>query len=652
MNVIKKISARAAIYARYSSDMQSADSAEDQIARIEYRLQQGQVRSNKYAGNPIEIMNEWICKDEAQSGRLAGRDGYESIVRGVKSKAFEIIIVDDLSRLTRSLGNLLGLYEMLKWYEVELISICDGISSEDPSAKTFFTVKGMVNDFSNDIHAERVLRGMEMRVLNGMSCGDYPYGYDSIATKFENAKGKPAPSHFKVIINEAEADCVKKIFQMYNLGLGYSRIAKSLNEDKIPSPGAAYAKPNQVCFWSNQSIQNILRNEKYIGIWRWKKTKLGINPESKTRAAKDRPSVEWISHHGKNEIREDLRIIDQESWDQVQVRLQANKKFPKSEKQRGRWGNKGLVLPDHPFSGLLECGICKSNVGMVSGKKGGYYGCTSAHRNGTCKNKKLVLAEKIVEVIIVMLKENLINPEVLNDAVKRYNKTLAMKLSSAPNRVKQIEKELTLIEKELSNLLQFIISGSPSDTINSAIRDRESKKLRLKSERNSLSKVDVKQKPETTEKIKKRFEGLHEAIIENPLKCYPILRSMFPRKIKLIPKYDSELMETNYWIEGGMLFNAALEKSFIINVQNKDDGDAKGHPHFWTQVSLPVSPQAAGLSHSEEKFLEKNRKKRVSDDQRFAMCKNGVTDGARTHDKRNHNPLLYQLNYGHHNYSF
>jgi hypothetical protein len=28
--------------------------------------------------------------------------------------------------------------------------------------------------------------------------------------------------------------------------------------------------------------------------------------------------------------------------------------------------------------------------------------------------------------------------------------------------------------------------------------------------------------------------------------------------------------------------------------------------------------------------------------------KNGVTDGARTHDNQNHNLALYQLNYGHH----
>ena len=30
----------------------------------------------------------------------------------------------------------------------------------------------------------------------------------------------------------------------------------------------------------------------------------------------------------------------------------------------------------------------------------------------------------------------------------------------------------------------------------------------------------------------------------------------------------------------------------------------------------------------------------------------GVTDGARTHDNRNHNPGLYQLSYGHHSYLY
>ncbi len=32
----------------------------------------------------------------------------------------------------------------------------------------------------------------------------------------------------------------------------------------------------------------------------------------------------------------------------------------------------------------------------------------------------------------------------------------------------------------------------------------------------------------------------------------------------------------------------------------------------------------------------------------FVQGDNGVADGARTHDNRNHNPGLYQLSYSHH----
>jgi len=299
----------AAIYARYSSDMQSDTSADDQISRIRYKISNSQVRSHRYYGKKFKIADSWVLKDEAQSGRIASRVNYEKILQGIRTKQFQVVVVDDLSRLTRSLGNLLDLYEMLKWYEIELISICDGISSDDPSAKTFFTVKGMVNDFSNDIHAERVIRGMEMRALQGFSCGDHPYGYDSTPTKFENAKGRPFPSHYKITINPTEAQVIRRIFAMYDAGFGLTRIVKELNSDRIPSPGTASSKTGKMNHWYSNTIHSMLRNEKYAGIWRWKKTKQGYHPETKSRAAKDRPESDWVTHMEGKMVREDLRII-------------------------------------------------------------------------------------------------------------------------------------------------------------------------------------------------------------------------------------------------------------------------------------------------------------------------------------------------------
>ena len=630
-NPLDRLGVRSAVYARYSSDMQSQDSADDQIARIQYRIDQGQVRSQKFFGRSLDLSKEWTVKDEAQSGRLAGREGYEKIITGIRNKSFDVLIVDDLSRLTRSLGNLLGLYETLKWYEVELISICDGISSEDPSAKTFFTVKGMVNDFSNDIHAERVIRGMEMRVLQGFSCGDYPYGYDSNPTKFENAKGRPFPSHYKVTINETEAQVIRRIFHMYSIGLGFTRIAKTLNAEKLPSPGMAYAKPGQHPVWSPRGIQHILQNEKYIGIWRWKKTKNGIHPETKLRAAKDRPTMDWVSHMAGKEMREDLRIIEQETWEVVRKNFEENKRIPYTVRNKDRWKTRTNILPEHPFSGLMECGVCSANFQLVGGKKGGYYGCVGAHKSGSCTNKLSISVKRLEGALVSLLKEKLVTPEIIEFTVKKYNRALETRLSISPERLEQIENELGLLERELQNLIQVIISGNASEVVNFAIKEREQRKVRLMSEGASLRRTSsVKIAKINTDDIKARFEFLAEAIAERPMDCFPVIRTFFPKKVRLIPmgKAASD-GQSLYSITGEVSLNGVMAQGFNRAISKNKNGEAVN--------PLPRSLSVVPIFKSTDSHY-----------QGFSTHENGVTNGDRTRDTRNHNPVLYQLSYGHH----
>ena len=109
---------KAAIYARFSSDMQSPQSANDQIFRIKHYVHRGNVPLIKYplSNYKIEILDKWIVKDEAETGRVATRDGYQRILEGIRNKSFQVLFVDDLSRLTRSLGNQITLYEMLKFF--------------------------------------------------------------------------------------------------------------------------------------------------------------------------------------------------------------------------------------------------------------------------------------------------------------------------------------------------------------------------------------------------------------------------------------------------------------------------------------------------------------------------------------------------------
>ena len=228
---------RIGLYGRYSSDQQSPTSADDQIRRIRYNLERKSLPLIKYPPTAFDLLvsEDWVLKDEAESGKVASRKGYNKLLQGIRSKAFDAIIVDDLSRLTRDLGDQLELFDLLKFHKIELYSVCDGVSSESPNARINFIFKGLVNEIGNEGHALRTKRGQEVRVLQGFSTGDICYGYYSEATQTRTSGGRETPSHYAIKINPEEAKIVQLIFEFKAKGMGYSAIAKYLNDRKIPS---------------------------------------------------------------------------------------------------------------------------------------------------------------------------------------------------------------------------------------------------------------------------------------------------------------------------------------------------------------------------------------------------------------------------------
>lgn len=69
----------AAIYARYSSDNQNRESANDQIERLLHYLGKDRIPLIKFSTSQYNIVvpPHLVFKDEAKTGRTASRDGYE-----------------------------------------------------------------------------------------------------------------------------------------------------------------------------------------------------------------------------------------------------------------------------------------------------------------------------------------------------------------------------------------------------------------------------------------------------------------------------------------------------------------------------------------------------------------------------------------------
>ena len=99
---------RTACYARYSSDMQRETSIEDQLRSCrEYAVQHG------WLWQP-----EHVYTDAAISGAsIDGRPGIQALLRaaGVQPRPFDVVLVDDSSRIARDLPDALRVLQRLRF---------------------------------------------------------------------------------------------------------------------------------------------------------------------------------------------------------------------------------------------------------------------------------------------------------------------------------------------------------------------------------------------------------------------------------------------------------------------------------------------------------------------------------------------------------
>src|SRR5260370_3853536 len=150
---------RAAIYARYSTDRQSTTSIDDQVRKC-----------RQYAGaHGLEIAEDQVYADQAISGVGADRAELRRMLDRALSPAppFEVILVDDTSRLSRTTEDALTIFKRLNFAGVKLIAVSQGISSDHEQSEMLVTVHGLVDSLYVREPAKKTHRGLEGTVLRG-----------------------------------------------------------------------------------------------------------------------------------------------------------------------------------------------------------------------------------------------------------------------------------------------------------------------------------------------------------------------------------------------------------------------------------------------------------------------------------------------------
>src|SRR4051794_31702765 len=251
-----KPTSRAVIYARYSSDLQSTSSIEDQVRLC----------------REMAVARGWevveVYADHAISGASMLRPGYQRLLEDLRAGRFDLILAEGLDRLSRDQEHTAALFKQLGFCGVQLVTVAEGEINE-----LHVGLKGTMNALYLKDLAQKTHRGLEGRVRAGRSGGGICYGYDLVP-------GEPGARR----VNQAEAATIRRIFRDYAAGVSPWVIAKRLNQEGVPGPHGRQWRDTAVRGHVTRGT-GLLNNELYVGRLVWNRLRYLKDPETGKRVS-------------------------------------------------------------------------------------------------------------------------------------------------------------------------------------------------------------------------------------------------------------------------------------------------------------------------------------------------------------------------------
>ena len=463
------VGGRIAIYARYSSDKQSDASIEDQVHRCKLYIE----------GRGGSLDEKLVFTDRAVSGASLERGGFDALMRLVRKGSIDAIVVEDLSRVSRDMVDSMHLFRELRFRGIPLLSVADGLDTSARGSKMAFAVKSLIADLYLDDLRDKTRRGLEGRHRSGFSTGGLPYGY--LSEPETDARGSVV-GH-RIQIREEQAAIVRRVFRLYLAGLSLARIARKLNDEGVLPPRSGVRKGKG---WADSSVRNLLHQPKYVGQWAFNQREWMKVPGTNRRRSRPRPEHEHITVE-----REDLRIIDDQTWRRAQERLATvARKYRKGGAGKGRTGR-----ARYPLSGLLVCGYCGHSMVITGPKARQRYRCNGNKARGTCDNKQTIKETVVRAGLFRRLEKRFKRPAAVRYLRRTLESRLRQRYETAPFEIERCREELSKTQSRIDQLVAFISEGRRSDAVIDGLKEAEAlaarQKHRLVELEKSMARVEI-----------------------------------------------------------------------------------------------------------------------------------------------------------------
>lgn len=318
---------RAAIYARVSSQAQR----DRQTIEGQLQVLRAYVKAQGW-----KLAGEYIDDGKtAKAGHLEARDGYARLVKAAEARAFDLVAVVDVDRLTRTddmieRAKILG---PLQQAGIDIVTPSGGrLDLRTFLGELYATIQALGAADWLRKHKERIKAGKDVAIAKGKKpAGPTPYGL-----RYDRWTGIWT-------IDEDEAAIVREIYRRVAGGEACEAIAADLTRRAVPRPRSP--------IWRSERVWQIATHATYRG--------------------------EWTADKARGLVVPVPAIVEAPLWYAVQDALM-------------RHGKRGLRRTKHVYlleGGLAKCGVCDGAIWIASAIRNGPARFRAPSRY-VCRNRK------------------------------------------------------------------------------------------------------------------------------------------------------------------------------------------------------------------------------------------------------------------------
>ncbi len=321
---------RVVIYLRVSTEEQAKVGGEAEGYSIPYQRDACTMKVRELSGI---LVGEYV--DAGESAKSANRPQLQKMLRELRGKKIDYVIVHKIDRLARNRADDVEINALIASAGAKLVSVAEPVD-ESPAGKLLYNLMAGVAQYQSDNLAIEVLKGMDTKAKRGGTPYRAPLGY--LNRQDYNDDGTRISS---VVVDLERGPLIRWVFEQYAIG-DYSirYLVDAVNAQGLRSRSSRKRAGRPLTI---SGIHHILRSPYYMGVVPYR----------------------GVYHEGKHEP-----LVSTELWLRVQEVLTGHHLAGEKERKH-----------PHYLKGTIYCGECGARLIYSRNRGHGgeyeYYTCLS-----------------------------------------------------------------------------------------------------------------------------------------------------------------------------------------------------------------------------------------------------------------------------------